>query len=45
MTARRFGAGPSPLVIMVLLDKRPLQVRAVFNEANCAEWSAVDLIS
>jgi hypothetical protein len=30
---------------MVLLDKRPLQVRAVLNEANCAEWSAADLIS
>jgi hypothetical protein len=29
---------------MVLLDKRPLQVRAVLNETNCAEWSAVDLI-
>jgi hypothetical protein len=30
---------------MVLLDKRPLQVRAVLNETNCAEWSAVGLIS
>jgi hypothetical protein len=23
---------------MVLLDKRPLQVRAVLNETNFAEW-------
>jgi hypothetical protein len=30
---------------MILLDKRPLQVRAVLNETNCAEWSAVGLIS
>jgi hypothetical protein len=30
---------------MILLDKRPLQVRAVLNETICVEWSAVGLIS
>jgi hypothetical protein len=30
---------------MVLLDKRPLQVRAVLNETMCVEWSAVDAVS
>ncbi len=32
-------------MIMVLLDKRPLQVRAVLNETICVKWSAVGLIS